>query len=482
MSQGIDVHLDDVADAVEMDVPDVLDDQRPGHRSVAVAHQEFEQRVFLGPEVDSAAAPRHSPPYDVHLEIRHVQPGFARLAAAKQGTKARRELRERERLDHVVVGAAVEACDTLLERALCRQNQHRQIRLLRSDVAKHLEPRAPWQHEVENRGVVLDAVRLLARRGPVVQQVDGVPFLLEAPLNERRDLSIVFNYQNAHGLAETDHSPSQATHLSRAGLLAELTDAAPPTSALLTPHRYKPRTARNLVAPAIRGCASAPALDIAPAPEEHGIVVSTDGLQPLTRDCLDPWNNLEISARGEVRPCCNFDSIGRFDSDGRDIRGLRNTGAFRALRESLLSGNLQSPCQRCHIRSTVPVVTLKQRVEAAVRDLPSPDPLDPLPIAHVRIDINEKCNLRCDYCAVSSPSYAGVEMEDELFERIVPLLANEPGAIVHVNGHGETTFHPKWVAWCRRIVEAGHRPVHHHEPGQALHRCGTRAAGGIPGH
>jgi MoaA/NifB/PqqE/SkfB family radical SAM enzyme len=197
---------------------------------------------------------------------------------------------------------------------------------------------------------------------------------------------------------------------------------------------------------------------MAPAQEEHGVVVSTDRPEPLTRDCLDPWNYLEISARGEVRPCCNFDSIGRLDSDGRDTRGLRNTDAFRALRESLLNGNLQSPCQRCHIRSTVPVAALKQRVEAAVRDLPSPDPLDPLPVAEVRIDINEKCNLRCDYCAVSSPSYAGVEMEEALFERIVPLLANEPGAMVHVNGHGETTFHPKWVAWCRRIVEAGHRP------------------------
>ena len=201
-----------------------------------------------------------------------------------------------------------------------------------------------------------------------------------------------------------------------------------------------------------------PALDMAPAQEEHGVVVSTDRPQPLTRDCLDPWNYLEISARGEVRPCCNFDSIGRLDSDGRDTRALRNTDAFRALRESLLNGNLQSPCQRCHIRSTVPVATLKQRVEAAVRAVPSPDPLDPLPVAEVRIDINEKCNLRCDYCAVSSPSYAGVEMEEALFERIVPLLANEPGAMVHVNGHGETTFHPKWVAWCRRIVEAGHRP------------------------
>jgi MoaA/NifB/PqqE/SkfB family radical SAM enzyme len=186
--------------------------------------------------------------------------------------------------------------------------------------------------------------------------------------------------------------------------------------------------------------------------------VSTDGSQPLTRDCLDPWTYLEISARGEVRPCCNFNSIGRLDSDGRDTRGLRNTDAFRALRESLLNGNLQSPCQRCHIRSTIPVATLKQRVEAAVRDVPSPDPLDPLPVAEMRIDINEKCNLRCDYCAVSSPSYAGVAMEEALFEQIVPVLANEPGARVHVNGHGETTFHPKWVAWCRRIVEAGHRP------------------------
>ena len=186
--------------------------------------------------------------------------------------------------------------------------------------------------------------------------------------------------------------------------------------------------------------------------------MSTDGSQPLTRDCLDPWTYLEVSARGEIRPCCNFSPIGRLDSDGRDTGGLRNTDAFRALRESLLSGNLQSPCQRCHIRNTVPVATLKQRVAAAVRDLPSPDPIDPLPIAEVRIDINEKCNLRCDYCAVSSPSYAGVEMKEEHFDRIVPLLANEPGAIVHVNGHGETTFHPNWVAWCRRILAAGHRP------------------------
>jgi MoaA/NifB/PqqE/SkfB family radical SAM enzyme len=188
---------------------------------------------------------------------------------------------------------------------------------------------------------------------------------------------------------------------------------------------------------------------------EDGAIVSTE---PLTRDCLDPWNYLEISARGEVRPCCNFETIERLDGAVGDTRHLRNADTFRSLRESLLSGKLQAPCQRCHIRSTVPVATLKGRVKAAMLHASSGDPLDPLPITEMRIDINEQCNLRCDYCAVSSPSYAGVEMEADLFERILPLLVNEPGAIVHVNGHGETTFHPRWVAWCRRIVEAGHRP------------------------
>ena len=39
-----------------------------------------------------------------------------------------------------------------------------------------------------------------------------------------------------------------------------------------------------------------------------------------------------------------------------------------------------------------------------------------------------------------------------------PAAGERARANVHVNGHGETTFHPKWVAWCRRIVEAGHLP------------------------
>jgi hypothetical protein len=41
-------------------------------------------------------------------------------------------------------------------------------------------------------------VGLLADVAAVVQHVDGAPFLLEAALNERGHLPIVFDHQDAH--------------------------------------------------------------------------------------------------------------------------------------------------------------------------------------------------------------------------------------------------------------------------------------------
>jgi sulfatase maturation enzyme AslB (radical SAM superfamily) len=120
----------------------------------------------------------------------------------------------------------------------------------------------------------------------------------------------------------------------------------------------------------------------------------------------------------------------------------------------LLSGNLQPPCQRCHIRETVPIDVLKRRL----REAGPTNALDPLPIAEIRIDINEKCNLRCDYCAVSSPDYRVVEMSADVFEKVEAFLDRiGPRMNISVNGHGETTYHPNWVAMCRKILDSGYR-------------------------
>jgi molybdenum cofactor biosynthesis enzyme MoaA len=180
----------------------------------------------------------------------------------------------------------------------------------------------------------------------------------------------------------------------------------------------------------------------------------------LTRWCYDPWQYVEVGARGGLKPCCNFSTLGMLPENADEWGELRNSGDFRKLRKELLSGDLSAHCQRCHIRETVPVDRLAQVLQTLSGSSSNERHLDPLPLTAVRIDINEKCNLRCDYCAASRLGYDGVEMSDDIFSTVRLLLAQSvASADIHVNGHGETTFHPKWTEYCRRILNTG-RNVH----------------------
>jgi hypothetical protein len=176
----------------------------------------------------------------------------------------------------------------------------------------------------------------------------------------------------------------------------------------------------------------------------------------LTRDCLDPWRYLEISAAGDIRPCCNSSALATLGGDGQ-IAAIRDNDGFRALRASLLSGDLQPACARCHIRKTVPTDALKRRL--AKQPSAHADPYAPMRITELRIDINEKCNLRCDYCAVSSPDYRGVAMDTGLFAKVAQIVDEaDRDTVINVNGHGETTYHPHWMEMCQTILDAGYRP------------------------
>ena len=100
----------------------------------------------------------------VQLEVGDAKNVFARGSAAEHGAQARRELGQRERLHHVVVGSAVEPGDTVFDRILRRQNQDGKRRLSGPDVTEDLKPRAARQHQVENHCVVIDRAGLLAGR------------------------------------------------------------------------------------------------------------------------------------------------------------------------------------------------------------------------------------------------------------------------------------------------------------------------------
>src|SRR4029079_9222742 len=77
-------------------------------------------------------------------------------------------------------------------------DQDRQRRLARADVAQHLEPGSPRQHQVQDDGVVVECVGLLAGVAAVMQDIDRVALPGQPVVNEAGDLAIVLNNKYPH--------------------------------------------------------------------------------------------------------------------------------------------------------------------------------------------------------------------------------------------------------------------------------------------
>ena len=129
------------------------------------------------------------------IEIRHLTKRYRRLTALDDVSLTIR---------HVVVGAGVESGDTVFNGILGGQDEHRQGRFAGADVAQDLNARSAGQHQVEDDRVIVDHLRLRAGLAAFVQDVDGVPFLEQSLFDEARDLSVVLDHQNAHGLISSD--------------------------------------------------------------------------------------------------------------------------------------------------------------------------------------------------------------------------------------------------------------------------------------
>lgn len=177
----------------------------------------------------------------------------------------------------------------------------------------------------------------------------------------------------------------------------------------------------------------------------------------MTRNCMDPWNYLEISTDGMVKPCCNIAfplfHITQLKSDITPF-------TYNLFRESLLKGNLRSGCATCHIRPLITIDEFNKSIEVLQKRNLSKTNLSPLPVKNIRIDLTEKCNLRCAYCHVSHPAYKGEDMKDDIFEEVIGHVKDcDPCCKIHINGHGETTFHPNWQKWANELLHLGKRPT-----------------------
>jgi len=93
---------------------------------------------------------------------------------------------------------------------------------------------------------------------------------------------------------------------------------------------------------------------------------------PLTRDCTDPWDTLQIFGDGTARMCCfHAMQVGPF-GPGRTLEELWHDPRAQDLRERLLTGNLDDSCRHCNMRGLTAPDALLRKV--AGKYFPEPAP------------------------------------------------------------------------------------------------------------
>ncbi len=160
LAQVADVDIDDVRAVLVLVVPRVLEQLEAGEHLPGRRMNDLEQRELLGRQRDLGVAAPYLPSRRVEAEVTHLeQRGPLDRAAAGQRSQAGKELGERERLQQVVVGAAVEPSHPVGHGVPRGEHQHRRPDPVLAQPPARLEPVDPREHDVEHDRVVL------ARRG-----------------------------------------------------------------------------------------------------------------------------------------------------------------------------------------------------------------------------------------------------------------------------------------------------------------------------
>jgi hypothetical protein len=199
LAQTPDVDVDDVREAVELVVPDVLAEHGPGDHGVGAAHEVFEDGVLLRGQVDAPAVPPDLPALRVERQVPDlVLLDLGKDVASEQGAQARQELGEGKGLDDVVVGAGVEPGHLVLDAVLGREHEDRRVDALGPEVAADGEPVLLGQHDVQDDEVV--GIRLGQVLGffSVVGAVDGVPLFEKPSLDDAGQAPGIFDNEDPH--------------------------------------------------------------------------------------------------------------------------------------------------------------------------------------------------------------------------------------------------------------------------------------------
>ena len=174
-------------------------DHGPRENAAGVAHHIFKQRIFLDRQLNALSSACDFSGRRVQDEVLDLEQacGFS-AAPPQQGPHSRQQFFDRKGFRQVVIGARVQPLDSLIDLRPGREDQHRCLDFLLPDPLQDLQPRQPWQHQIQDDEVVAPAQGQIEPLGPLGAEVHRVALFLQRPSDEGADLRFVLNDQNTH--------------------------------------------------------------------------------------------------------------------------------------------------------------------------------------------------------------------------------------------------------------------------------------------
>lgn len=164
--------------------------------------------------------------------------------------------------------------------------------------------------------------------------------------------------------------------------------------------------------------------------------------------CLQPWTNIDISPRGEIRPCCKF-KINKnlvLNIETCSLDQYRNSDFLNDIKSKMLQGEWHEGCVRCKIEEDNNIKSMRQ-LEYKRLKTHYDNYTEDKGFITAGLSFGNTCNLKCITCGSSSSSRWRKEYLDIYGEDIKPievtnytvdnLYNNLPNAIYFTIGGGE---------------------------------------------
>jgi len=199
-AEPVDEDIDHIGLGIEAVVPDMFKDHGLGDGAPGVAHEVFEQGKLAGLEFDGIGSATDLAGEEIEGEISDGEAGRFGGAGGTtdEGLDAGEEFGEGEGLGQIIVATSLESADPVIDGGLGTQEEDGDPIALGAEALDELEAVKTGQHDIDDGGVVGGGGGEIEGGTAVMADIDGEPALTESVGDERSDLGIVLDYEEAH--------------------------------------------------------------------------------------------------------------------------------------------------------------------------------------------------------------------------------------------------------------------------------------------